>query len=91
MSVGSLVSPGTVITTLDDISRDQARLHGAPRPICSRFAGACRSRAIATGLPDRKFDGQSDDIDSRVDPVTRSIIVRAELPNPEGSYGRACS
>ena len=23
-------------------------------------------------------------IDSRVDPVTRSIVVRAEIPNPEG-------
>ena len=40
--------------------------------------------AATAGLPDREFDGMVTNIDSRVDPVTRSITVRAELPNPEG-------
>jgi len=33
--------------------------------------------------PDRDFTGQVTSVDSRVDPVTRSVTVRAELPNPE--------
>jgi membrane fusion protein (multidrug efflux system) len=41
-------------------------------------------KAATTGLPDRTFAGEVTNIESRVDPVTRSITVRAELPNPEG-------
>jgi membrane fusion protein (multidrug efflux system) len=33
--------------------------------------------------PDREFAGRIATVDSRVDPVTRSVTVRAELPNPE--------
>src|SRR5690606_5868995 len=40
--------------------------------------------ATASGLPGRSFEGEITRIDSRVDPVTRSIAVRAELPNEEG-------
>jgi membrane fusion protein (multidrug efflux system) len=32
----------------------------------------------------RVFNGKVTTLDSRVDPVTRSIAVRAELPNPAG-------
>ena len=42
VSVGSLVKPGTQITTLDDTSGHQARLHGArdlPVPAAPRLAG----------------------------------------------------
>jgi membrane fusion protein (multidrug efflux system) len=41
-------------------------------------------KASATGLPDRTFDGVVTNMDSRVDPVTRSVTVRAELANGEG-------
>jgi membrane fusion protein (multidrug efflux system) len=40
--------------------------------------------AAATGLPDREFTGVVTNMDSRVDPVTRSVTVRAELDNPDG-------
>jgi membrane fusion protein (multidrug efflux system) len=40
--------------------------------------------ASATGLPNRKFTGVVTNMDSRVDPVTRSLTVRADLPNPDG-------
>jgi len=39
--------------------------------------------ASTVGLPDRKFTGEVTNIESRVDPITRSIIVRAELPNSD--------
>ncbi len=40
--------------------------------------------ASTAGLPGREFSGKVSQIDSRVDPVSRSIAVRAELPNPKG-------
>ena len=36
-----------------------------------------------SGLPNRTFDGAVTNIDSRVDPVTRSVMVRAELDNSD--------
>ena len=40
--------------------------------------------AAAAGLPDRTFTGAITNMDSRVDPVTRSVVVRAELDNADG-------
>jgi RND family efflux transporter MFP subunit len=34
-------------------------------------------------FPDRPVDGQIDKIDSRVDPVSRTVLVRAAFPNSE--------
>jgi membrane fusion protein (multidrug efflux system) len=41
--------------------------------------------AQIAGVPDRTFKGKVTTLDSRVDPVTRSIVVRAELPNKDGT------
>jgi membrane fusion protein (multidrug efflux system) len=40
--------------------------------------------ARSVAFPDRQFSGKVVSIDSRVDPTSRSVIARAELPNPEG-------
>jgi len=49
--------------------------------------------AVQTGLkivarsvsyPDESFEGTVSSIDTRVDPATRSVTVRALLPNPKG-------
>jgi membrane fusion protein (multidrug efflux system) len=41
--------------------------------------------AQIAGVPDRAFTGRVTTLDSRVDPVTRSIVIRAELPNRDGT------
>jgi len=41
--------------------------------------------AATSGLRGRKFEGKITNLDSRVDPVTRSMFVRAEIPNPAGA------
>ncbi|MEO1283131.1 MAG: efflux RND transporter periplasmic adaptor subunit, partial [Pseudomonadota bacterium] len=41
--------------------------------------------ATADAYGDRTFEGEITGIDSRVDPITRSVTVRAILPNPEGT------
>jgi membrane fusion protein (multidrug efflux system) len=82
VSVGSLVNPGTVITTLDDIHVIKLDFT-VPETYLFVLRRGLTITAAATGLPDRKFLGEVTNIESRVDPVTRSIIVRAELPNAD--------
>jgi membrane fusion protein (multidrug efflux system) len=71
VSVGSLVTPGTVITTLDDDS-------------VVRLDVSVPERFRAAAYPDTVFNGTLTALDSRVDPVTRSMTVRATVPNPDG-------
>lgn len=83
VSVGSLVSPGSVITTLDDASSIKLDF-----TVAETYIHALQKNlpviAATAGLPGREFRGKVTHLDSRVDPVTRSIAVRAELPNPKG-------
>jgi membrane fusion protein (multidrug efflux system) len=83
VSVGSFVSPGTLITTLDDTSIIKLDFT-VPETYLFVLRRGLPIVAAATGLPDRTFDGVVTNMDSRVDPVTRSDIVRAELANPDG-------
>jgi len=83
VSVGSFVSPGTVITTLDDTSVIKLDFT-VPETSLFVLRRGLPVTAAAAGLPDRTFLGTVTNIDSRVDPVTRSVTVRAELDNPDG-------
>jgi membrane fusion protein (multidrug efflux system) len=83
VSVGSLVSPGTVITTLDDASIIKLDFT-VPETYLYVLGKNLPITAATAGLPGREFKGKVAQIDSRVDPVSRSIAVRAELPNPKG-------
>jgi membrane fusion protein, multidrug efflux system len=84
VSVGSLVSPGTVITTLDDSSLIKLDFT-VPEIYIYSLRKGLPVKAASAGLPGRDFQGKITHLDSRVDPVTRSIAVRAELPNPDSS------
>jgi membrane fusion protein (multidrug efflux system) len=83
VSVGSFVSPGTVITTLDDLHVMKLDFT-VPETYLFILRRGLPVVASATGLPDRKFTGVVSNMDSRVDPITRSITVRADLANPDG-------
>jgi len=82
VSVGALVTPGTAITTLDDI--DVVKLDFTVPEI---YLGKIHTQSLVTGAspawPKQSFDGRVSTIDSRVDPNTRAIQVRAEIPNPD--------
>ena len=83
VSVGSLVSPGTVITTLDDSSVIKLDFT-VPETYLYLLERGLPITATTAGLPGRDFSGKVTNLDSRVDPVTRSILVRAEIPNQTG-------
>lgn len=82
VSPGSLVTPGTPIATLDDISVIKLDF-SVPERFLAVLARGQDIVARSETYPDRAFEGQVTSVDSRIDPVTRSVAVRAEIRNPE--------
>jgi membrane fusion protein (multidrug efflux system) len=83
VSVGSLVNPGTVITTLDDVSVIKLDF-AVPETFVGLMKTGLPVVARSVAFPGRDFKGVVSSVDSRIDPVSRSVLVRAELPNPDG-------
>ncbi len=81
VSAGALVTPGTPITTLDDVSLIHLDFT-LPESALSQVAIGQRIRAHSDAWPAETFEGIVTTVDSRVDPVTRAVTARAELPNP---------
>lgn len=82
VSLGALVQPGAVITTLDDVSK--IRLDFAvPETALGRLAPGLGVVARTPAFPDRPFKGTVTVVDSRVDPATRSVRVNALIDNPD--------
>lgn len=82
VSPGSLVRPGDAIATLDDISRIKLDFTVSERYIAVVRPGV-KLRAQAAAYPERIFEGEVSSVDTRVDPSTRSVRVRAILDNPD--------
>ncbi|TKB48240.1 efflux RND transporter periplasmic adaptor subunit [Ferrimonas sediminicola] len=82
VSPGTLVTPGTEVTTLDDIQVVKLDFP-VPERFLARLAPGRRVLASAAAFPDRVFTGTVASVDSRVDPVTRSVVVRANIDNPD--------
>ncbi len=82
LSVGALVQPGDLITTLDDDSVMKLEF-----PVSATYLDVLRPglevNASSRAFAGRTFTGNIKAVDSRIDPATRSIRVRAMLPNPE--------
>jgi membrane fusion protein (multidrug efflux system) len=83
VSVGSLVAPGTVITTLDDTSTIKLDFTVPERVVAAMRTGL-QLEATSVAYPGQVFTGRVDSVDSRVDPATRSVTVRAVVPNDKG-------
>lgn len=82
VSLGAYVSPGTRITTLDDLSR--IRLDFAvPENIIARLKPGQVVRATSPAFGERAFEGKVAVIDPRVDPVTRTARLTAEFDNSD--------
>ncbi|OIN85734.1 MAG: hypothetical protein AUJ12_08445 [Alphaproteobacteria bacterium CG1_02_46_17] len=82
VSIGDLVTPGTIITTIDDI--DPIKLDfSVPETFLAAVTNGMSIKAVTEAYPDQVFEGKIYTIDSRVDPDSRSIRVRALVPNPD--------
>jgi membrane fusion protein (multidrug efflux system) len=83
VSLGSLVDPDTVITTLDDTDTIKVDFD-LPEIYLSRLALGLTVKARSAAWPDQEFEGLVTSIDTRVDPVSRTVLVRSVVPNEEG-------
>lgn len=82
VSLGSYVTPDDVITTLDDT--DPIKLDFAvPETMLAQLATGLPIAAKSAAWPGVDFVGRVQSIDTRVDPVSRTLTVRAVLPNAE--------
>ena len=82
VSPGSLVNNQTVITTLDDVSRIKLDF-SVPETFLTVVSEDMRIVARSLVYPGRVFPGIVASIDTRLDPVSRSVKVRAIIPNPD--------
>jgi membrane fusion protein (multidrug efflux system) len=80
VSPGALVSPGDVITTLVDDSRMKLDFT-IPALYLNTVRRGTLIEASTPVFPNRSFAGEVTSVDSTIDPVTRSITVRAIIPN----------
>lgn len=79
-SPGQYVRPGDEIGTLDDIS--EIRLDfDVPETQIARLRTGVEIVARTSAFPERIFTGAIAHVDSRIDPATRTVRVRAMLPN----------
>ena len=83
VSVGSLVNPSTVITTLDDTSLIKLDFD-IPEVYLSHVRSGLGVTARSAAWPDLQFSGTVTAVDSRVDPVSRTVMIRSRVPNEEG-------
>ncbi|MCL1112659.1 efflux RND transporter periplasmic adaptor subunit [Shewanella basaltis] len=84
VSVGSLVTPGEQISTLDDVSKIKLDF-SVPERFIQELKPGKLVEAHAVAYPGRVFKGVVTSIDSRVNPETRAVLVRAVLPNADFS------
>jgi membrane fusion protein (multidrug efflux system) len=81
-SPGQFMRPGDQIGTLDDITEIKLDFAVSETQFAQLSAGA-GIVARTAAFPERTFQGSIADIDSRIDPQTRTVRVRAILPNPD--------
>lgn len=81
VSAGTVVSAGTPLVTISDVSRIKLDFT-VPETALAGLAIGQPVTAIAAAYPDQPFSGQITGIDPAIDPASRAVLVRAILPNP---------
>jgi len=82
ISVGAVVRPGDLITTVDD---DTSMLldFTVPATFLAAVEAGSTVEATTSAFGAKPFQGAVRSVSSRIDPVTRAVMVRAEIPNTD--------
>lgn len=80
VSLGAYINAGSIITSLDDLSLIKVDFTLPERFLPTIKLGQS-VRALSTAYKNQQFLGKISSIDSRINPVTRTMKVRAEIPN----------
>jgi membrane fusion protein (multidrug efflux system) len=84
VSVGEYVQPGMPIVTLDDTDPIKIDFR-VPEIYNLRLEIGQPVKVLIDAAPGKTFSGKVYAIDSKVDPQGRSLLVRAKVPNRDGS------
>ena len=84
VSPGTMLSPNTTITSIDDISLIKLDFT-VPETFIGAMNVGAKIVAKSVSFPGREFEGIVRTVGSRVDPVTRAITVRAHVQNEDRS------
>lgn len=82
VSPGAIVSAGTPIATVSDLSRIKLDFT-IPETRLAMIREGMPIKAVSAAWSDRPFNGTIATIDPVIDPATRAVRVRAILPNPD--------
>lgn len=82
ISPGAVVSAGTEIATISDLSSIKLDFP-VPETVLSAIQPGQTIVATSAAYPDQPFRGQIATIDPVINPNTRAVTVRARLPNPD--------
>ncbi len=82
VSVGTLLSPGTVITTIDDIKKIKVDFP-VPEKYLSMINNGCKIEATSVALPGKKFYGTVLAVSPRISSISRSLLVRGIIENED--------
>jgi membrane fusion protein (multidrug efflux system) len=82
ISVGALVETGDTITTLDDDATMKLEF-AVPSVYLADLRPGLMIRARSRAYRESVFEGEVKVVGSRVDPVNRSVLVRAMIANPD--------
>lgn len=83
ISAGAVISAGTEIVTISDISRIKLDF-AVPETLLSQLAVGQAIEARSAAFPDTPFRGTISVIDAVINPQTRAVTVRAVLANRDG-------
>jgi len=84
VSPGQLITTGSVITTLDDVSKIKVDF-SLPEVQMASLKVNLAIEARSDAYPDQVFTGRVISVDSRVDVASRSIAAQAEIDNPDNT------
>ncbi len=82
VDIGQYVSPGTIITTLQDLDTMRVDFSLPEQKLPDIFIG--QTLHVSIEEANSAFDGQITGIDPRVDPSSRMVAVRGTVDNPGG-------
>lgn len=82
VSEGALVTPGQVVTTIDDLSQIKLDF-SIPEKYLGQVAIGQPVRATSIAYPGVVFEGRIYALGTRVDPATRAFQLRALIPNDQ--------
>lgn len=84
VSPGALVTPGTPIATLDDVSRVFVDFPVPETELADVGPGQALVGLVAT-YGERSFDGTVATVSTRLDSASRAATVRGDFPNADGA------